>query len=341
MPVGTQATVKGVLPEQVKELGAEIILANTYHLALRPGSDLIKQAGGLHKFMGWSGPILTDSGGFQVFSLASNTLVSDDGVCFKSHIDGSAFELTPEKAVRLQEDFGSDIIMPLDICSPWPTEEADAKKDMLRTIDWAEKSLKAWSSRETSALFAIVQGSVFKNLRQYCAKTMGEMNFSGYAVGGVSVGEGNELMRTTVEMTTPSLPWDKPRYAMGVGDPEGIFDCVENGIDMFDSVMPTRNARTGRIFTRDGHINILNSRFKDDFTPLDSECNCVACQKYTRAYVHHLFKAKEMLASQLATLHNLHFWQDMMKGIRESIESSLFSEFKKDFLDRFGRKDLE
>lgn len=337
MPVGTQGTVKGVLPSQVAATGAEMILGNTYHLALRPGADLVARAGGLHRFMGWEGPILTDSGGFQVFSLARNARVSDGGVTFASHIDGAPFELTPARALAIQQDLGSDVMMVLDVCSPFPCEEGQAERDMHRTLDWAEQSLREVEHRYTSAIFCIAQGSVYPQLRRECAGELARMDFDGYAVGGLSVGEGRELMREALEAATPLLPWDKPRYAMGVGDPSGIFDAVERGIDMFDCVMPTRSGRTARLYTRAGTLNMNNACHREDFSPIDPECVCTACRDFTRAYVHHLFRAGEMLACQLATIHNLTFWQDMMRGIRTAIGDGRLGEFRAEFMARFSK----
>lgn len=332
-PVGTQATVKTLTPDELHELGVEIILANTYHLYLRPGADLIAELGGLHRFMGWDGPILTDSGGFQVFSLAHMRQVDEEGVTFRSHIDGSLHRFTPEMVVRTQELLGADIIMPLDVCPP-PDRRAEVEEAVRLTNRWAERA-KAVHSREDQALFGIVQGGIFPDLRQLAAEFLTELDFPGYAIGGLSVGETKEQMYATLETTVPLLPADRPRYLMGVGTPEDILEAVARGIDLFDCVLPTRVARNGGLLTHEGRINIRNAKYARDPDPIEPGCGCYTCQRFSRAYLRHLFKAEEILGLRLATLHNLYFMQQLMVRIRESIREGRFHEFKTTFLARY------
>lgn len=330
MPVGTHAAVKAITPQQVKECGAQIILANTYHLHLRPGEALVEKAGGLHRFMAWNGPILTDSGGFQVFSLP-NKRITEDGAYFKHEMTGEEVFLDPARAIAIQETLGADIIMAFDECIPYPCDKRYAEQSTLKTIRWARQCLEA-QTRKDQALFAIVQGSVYEDLRAMCAKELGQMSFPGYAIGGVSVGEGLELLKKVVGFTAPHLPEDKPRYLMGVGLPEDILESVERGMDMFDCVIPTRYARSATLFTRRGKIRLTNRKYRRDFYPIDPSCNCYACRNFTRAYIHHLFNANEVLSATLASIHNVHFYLDMMAEVRTSIEAGRFAEYKREFL---------
>lgn len=340
MPVGTQATVKAMTPEEVADLGASVILANTYHLYLRPGHELIKKLGGLHKFMNWPGPILTDSGGYQVMSLAKLRKIDDEGVSFRSHLDGTTHRLTPEKAIEIQAALGSDIIMPLDECTPYPADEEYTKRSMDLTHRWAGRSLVALKGLEPTgsstapALFGIVQGGMYAELRRESALAISEMDFPGIAIGGLSVGEGKELMAEMVEATVPHLPPEKPRYLMGVGMPEDLVESVGRGIDIFDCVLPTRMARNGTLFTRGGKLVIKNSRFESDPGPVDPECGCYTCRNYSRAYLRHLFLSKEILASRLNTVHNLYYYIELMGRMREAVLASRFEEFKKGFFER-------
>ncbi len=322
MPVGTAATVKAMLPESVATTGADIILGNTYHLMLRPSAERIHKLGGLHKFMNWHKPILTDSGGFQVMSLAQLRKVSEEGVKFQSHIDGSSHMLTPERSMEIQQLLGSDITMIFDECTPFPAPHKEAKESMELSLRWAERSKKAYKERKGYGLFGIVQGSIYEDLRKESAKELIDIGFDGYAIGGLAVGEGQEEMLKTLDYTTPLLPEDKPRYLMGVGKPDDIVEAVKRGVDMFDCVIPTRSGRNGQAFTRKGAINIRNAKYADDLSPLDSECKCPACKDYSRAYIHHLVKANEILGAMLMTWHNLQYYQDLMREIRESIKNS-------------------
>ena len=328
MPVGTQATVKAVTPEQLRELGAEIILSNSYHLFLRPGHAVIRQLGGLHQFMGWNGPILTDSGGFQVFSLSDLRKVDEDGVRFRSHLNGDSFFLTPELAVDIQSALGSDIMMVLDDCLAHPSGHSDARVSMKRSLEWAARCRSHLDTepQHSQALFGIVQGALYKDLREESAAGLIETGFEGYAIGGLGVGEPIPAMYDVVEEIEPSLPADRPRYLMGVGTPVDLIECVSRGMDMFDCVMPTRLARNGSLFTRDGRIVIRHARFKDDPGPIDPYCGCPVCGKYSRAYLRHLFLAKEILSSVLNTVHNLFFYLDTMRKIRHFIEFERFNE---------------
>jgi queuine tRNA-ribosyltransferase len=333
MPVGTHAAMKAMSPQQVKETGAQIILSNTYHLHLRPGENLIQKAGGLHKFMAWDGPILTDSGGFQVFSLP-NKRITEDGAYFKHEITGEEVFLDPAKAIAIQEALGADIIMAFDECIPYPCDKKYAAQSTRKTIRWAEACLKA-QTRTDQALFGIVQGSIFPDLREMCAREMVAMDFPGYAIGGVSVGEGLELLKQVVAMTAPFLPEDKPRYLMGVGLPEDILESVERGMDMFDCVIPTRYARSATLFTRRGKIRLTNKNFRRDFYPVDPSCDCYTCRNFTRAYMHHLYNSNEVLSAILASIHNVHFYLNMMSAVREAITNRCFADFKRTFLDEY------
>ncbi|MBT5305094.1 MAG: tRNA guanosine(34) transglycosylase Tgt [Candidatus Scalindua sp.] len=333
MPVGTQATVKALTPYQLKEVKVPALLCNAYHLYLRPGDDVVKKLGGLHKFMNWDGAIITDSGGYQVFSLASLTKVTDDGVEFQSPIDGSRKFLNPEIVMDIQHSLGADIIMAFDECLPYPCEKDRVKQSMYRTVKWANRCLKAHNS-EAQDLFAIVQGSVFKDIRKECADRLVEMEFSGYAIGGLSVGEGNLLMNEVLEYTAPRLPEDKPRYLMGVGFPIDILDGIEHGIDLFDCVIPTRNGRNGCAFTSEGKLKIRNSGYKADERPLDEDCHCYTCKNFSRAYIRHLLTANEILGLSLMSLHNICFFENLMEKARQSIIEGNFKSFKAQFLSR-------
>lgn len=331
IPVGTLATVKSLTPEELIECGAQIILGNTYHLYLRPGCNVIQQFDGLHDFMNWDRPILTDSGGFQVFSLANLRKINEEGVAFQSHIDGSSHMLTPEKSVEIQILLGSDIIMCLDECIGYPAGRDDARTALERTTRWAERCKKIWEKEGRNALFGIVQGGMFKDLREISAKALIEIGFAGYAVGGLSVGEPKDIMLKMAEFTLSRLPDSEPRYVMGTGTPEDLVELVALGADMFDCVLPTRNARNGQMFTKRGTVNICNSRFKHDTQPVESECACYTCRNYSRAYLRHLYMTKELLAYRLNTIHNIHYYLSLMKRIRKAICDGEFNEFKKDF----------
>lgn len=333
MPVGTQGTVKATSQQELDEMGYRIILGNTYHLYLRPGHDLVKKAGGLHEFIGWPHMILTDSGGFQVFSLEHIRKISEDGVVFRSYVDGSYHEFTPERVMQIQAALGADIAMAFDECAPYPCDRDYAARAMERTHGWAVRSL---NSRDPNQLFfGIVQGSTYEDLRAESAQFIASLNTDGIAIGGVSVGEGKELMMGSVEWTVPYLPDDKPRYLMGVGTPEDLLDAVMRGIDMFDCVLPTRLGRSGSLYTTHGRINIKNNRFTEDFGPVDPECGCWCCRNYSAAYLRHLYKCDEILASRLATYHNLHFYQSLMANIRQAIDQGRLAEYRRDFLARY------
>jgi queuine tRNA-ribosyltransferase len=327
MPVGTAGTVKAMLPDQVRETGAEIVLGNTYHLMLRPGAERVAKLGGLHKFMDWPGPILTDSGGFQVMSLGQLRRLDQRGVVFRSHIDGTEIALTPERSIEIQFLLDADISMVLDECTTWPVERREAEKSMRLSLGWAERSKKAFRARRGYALFGIVQGSVFDELRAESAKALVGMAFDGYAVGGLAVGEGQAEMFRTLDVTVPLLPEARPRYLMGVGRPDDILGAVARGIDMFDCVLPTRMGRTGKAFTRRGEINMRNARHAEDPRPIDESCACPACTRFSRAYLHHLFKAAEMLGPMLLTRHNLQHYQTLMRGIRDAIAAGTYADF--------------
>ena len=337
MPVGTHGALKAMTPAQVDDAGAQIILSNTYHLHLKPGEGLVEKAGGLHKFMHWPKPILTDSGGFQVFSLPKKE-ITDTGVFFKHEINGDRIFLGPREATGIQNRLGADIIMAFDECIPYPATHDYARKSIGKTLRWAEECLKT-HGREDQALFGIVQGSVYDDLRRDCAQALTEMNFPGYAVGGVSVGEGLELLKKVVDYTEPFLPEDKPRYLMGVGLPEDILESIERGMDMFDCVIPTRYARSATLFTRRGKIRLTNRRYRRDFYPVDASCSCYCCSNFTRAYLHHLFNANEVLSATLAAIHNVRFYLDMVAGARAAIEANDYSSFKADFLAEYLRND--
>ena len=343
MPVGTQATVKTLSHQDLIDCGAEIMLSNTYHLYLRPGIEVIKEAGGLHKFMNWARPILTDSGGFQVFSLATLMKVKDEGVEFSSHIDGSRHFLTPEKVVELQQGFGSDIMMPLDEPVRYPCSKMKAEEALKRTLDWARRSkgkLIAHSSEliAKQLLFGIVQGSSYRDLRKQAAEELVKIGFDGYAVGGVSVGESEGLIYEVTEYTAAFLPEDKPRYLMGVGTPQDLLEAVSMGIDMFDCVMPTRNGRNGTAFTGTGKLLLRNSRYIRDFTPIDEACGCFTCKNYTRSYIRHLFNTQELLGLRLVSLHNIYFYVMLMREIKEAISKDGFLEYKKGFEKLYNQK---
>ncbi|MHC4664320.1 MAG: tRNA guanosine(34) transglycosylase Tgt [Planctomycetota bacterium] len=320
MPVGTKATVKALTPVHLRDAGTKILLANTYHLHVRPGEDIVAEAGGLHSFMGWDGPILTDSGGFQVFSLAKLNKVGDEGVTFQSHIDGTKLFIGPKEAVRIQEKLGADIIMAFDECPPHDASRKDVEQAARRTIRWAQKC-REHHSRDDQALFAIVQGGMHEDLRKECAAELAAMDFPGYAIGGVSVGESKEELHRITKITVPLLPEEKPRYLMGVGQPEDIIAAVRAGVDMFDCVLPTRNARNGDLYTADGKMKIRNEKFKSDFTPIEADCPCYLCRNFTRAYLRHLFMSGELLAHTLATIHNVTFFHRLMARIRGAIRA--------------------
>lgn len=333
MPVGTQATVKAVTPENLVEMNAEIILGNTYHLFIRPGHELIERFGGLHNFMNWKGSILTDSGGFQIFSLKELATITEEGAAFRSHLDGSKLFLSPEDAVQVQQSLGSDIMMCLDTCIPYPADREETLRSTDLTTRWARRCRDAHSKRE-QLLFGIVQGGMYPELRKEHAEALVDIGFDGYALGGLSVGESKNLMHDMTEATVPSLPDDFPVYLMGVGTPEDLIEGVWRGVDMFDCVMPTRNARNGTLFTSTGKVVIKNSRYRDDMEPLDKMCTCYTCRNYSRAYLRHLFQSREILSYHLNTIHNLHFYINLMAGIRTSIEEDRFAEFRKDFYGR-------
>ncbi len=330
MPVGTQATVKAMTPEELEEIGSEIILSNTYHLYLRPGHQLIREAGGLHKFMNWQRPILTDSGGFQIFSLGNLRKLTEQGALFRSHIDGSEHFLTPELVTEIQNALGSDIMMVLDECPPYPCEYDYLKNSLRRNNLWAERCKKAHKN-QNQAIFAIIQGGVFEDLRRESAQALVEMDFPGYAVGGLSVGEPKELMYEVLEHTVPLMPSHKPRYLMGVGSADALLEGIKRGIDMFDCVLPTRIARNGTVMTRKGYLTVRNAEFARDHVPLEQGCSCYTCRNYSRAYIRHLIKAKEILGLRLTTIHNLHFLTHLMGDARQAIMENRFSGFIKEF----------
>ncbi len=331
MPVGTAATVKAMMPESVRSTGAEIILSNTYHLMLRPTAERIFQLGGLHKFMNWDRPILTDSGGFQVMSLSKLRKITEDGVTFKSHVDGSKHYLSPERSIEIQKLLGSDIVMCFDECTPYPTTKVEAETSMSMSMRWAKRSRDAFGDRPEHALFGIQQGSTFRDLREKSAEKLSEIGFDGYAIGGLAVGEGQEQMFKVLDYAPNQLPQDKPRYLMGVGKPDDIIGAVQRGVDMFDCVLPSRSGRTGQGLTRFGAINLRNSRHKDDERPLDPFCKCPTCQNYSRAYLHHTIKIGEIIGSMLLTWHNLHYYQELMADIRKAIRENELSKFVNDF----------
>ena len=337
MPVGTAGTVKAMKPEEVRDMGAQIILGNTYHLYLRPGHEVVKAAGGLHKFMNWERAILTDSGGFQVFSLGAMRKISEEGVEFRSHIDGSKHMLSPEKSMEIQNALGSDIMMAFDECAPYPADRNYVKNSLERTTRWLKRCKEYHRNTEQQSLFGIMQGGMYKDLRKQSAEEIVELDLPGYAIGGLSVGEPKEIMYEVMDDCVDYLPADKPRYLMGVGSPDCLFEGVERGIDMFDCVLPTRIARHGMAMTSQGRVNIKNAKYERDFTPLDPNCDCYTCRNYSKAYLRHLFKSDEILSSMLMTTHNLHFLVNTMAGIRKAIEEDRFLEYKKEFYDSYGR----
>lgn len=331
MPVGTAATVKAMMPSSVRETGADILLGNTYHLMLRPTAERIDRLGGLHKFMNWDRPILTDSGGFQVMSLANLRKLTERGVTFKSHIDGSKHEITPERSMEIQKLLGSDIVMCFDECPALPADRDRIASSMEMSMRWAKRSKEAFGDRPGHALFGIQQGGLEKDLRQQSAEALREIDFDGYAIGGLAVGEGQEAMFECLDYAPEQLPQDKPRYLMGVGKPDDIVGAVARGVDMMDCVLPSRSGRTGQVFTRKGVLNIKNARHADDPRPLDEDCGCPACQNYSRAYLHHVFRSQEMISSMLLTWHNLRYYQDIMAGMREAIAAGTFAAWQSDF----------
>jgi len=341
MPVGTAATVKAMTPDAVRETGAQIILGNTYHLMLRPGAERVERFGGLHKFMNWPGPILTDSGGFQIMSLTELRKLEEDGVTFRSHVDGSYHKLTPERAMQIQHMLDADITMCLDECTPFPATEEQANESMQLSMRWAVRCRKSFKRRPGYGLFGIVQGGVYEDLREESAKTLKAMEFDGYAIGGLAVGEGRELMFKTLDVTVPHLPAERPRYLMGVGKPEDLVGAVRRGIDMFDCVLPTRSGRTDQAFTRRGTVNMRNARHRDDARPIDPDCQCYACKNYSRGYLHHLIMAKEILAAMLLTWHNLHYYQELMAAMRAAIAEGGLDAFTAVFAAEQAAGDLD
>lgn len=341
MPVGTAATVKAMMPESVAATGADILLGNTYHLMLRPSAERIDRLGGLHKFMNWDKPILTDSGGFQVMSLADLRKLTEEGVTFKSHIDGSKHVLTPERSMEVQKLLGSDIVMCFDECPALPATDAEVAKSMQLSMRWAKRSREAFGDRPGYALFGIQQGGVTQELREESAKALREIEFEGYAIGGLAVGEGQEAMFGVLDYAPDMLPEAKPRYLMGVGKPDDIVGAVKRGVDMMDCVLPSRSGRTGQVFTRKGVVNIKNARHQDDPRPLDENCSCPACQNYSRAYLHHVFRSQEMISGMLLTWHNLQYYQDIMDGMRRAIAAGRFADWEKDFHSERADGDIE
>ena len=341
MPVGTVGTVKAMQPESVASTGAQIILGNTYHLMLRPTAERVERMGGLHKFMNWPGPILTDSGGFQVMSLSKLRKMTEEGVTFQSHLDGSKHMLTPERSMEIQRMLDADVTMAFDECTPYPATEKQAAESMRLSMRWAQRSKDAFVEREGYGLFGIVQGSIYEPLRAESSAKLRVIGFDGYAIGGLAVGEGQEEMFRTLDFTTPMLPTNRPRYLMGVGKPADIVGAVLRGVDMFDCVMPTRSGRTGQAFTRRGPVNIRNARHMDDPRPLDEGCSCPACTKYSRAYLHHLNRAEEVLGLMLLTWHNLQYYQDLMKGLRAAIAEGRLAAFAAEFEVMQAQGDIE
>lgn len=335
MPVGTVGSVKAMLPESVRETGAEIILGNTYHLMLRPTAERVARFGGLHRFMNWPGPILTDSGGFQVMSLSGLRKITEEGVRFQSHLDGSTHMLSPERSMDIQYLLDADITMAFDECVSFPADKQTVEKSMRRSMRWAARSKAAFKDRQGYGLFGIVQGGMFRDLRAESAETLKKIGFDGYAIGGLAVGEGQETMFQVLDYTPDFLPADKPRYLMGVGRPSDIVGAVWRGVDMFDCVMPSRSGRTGQAFTSHGVLNLRNARHADDETPLDEACDCPACRCYTRGYLHHLFRCGEILSSMLLTWHNIRFYQNLMSQIRQALENGAFESFYDQFMSRW------
>ena len=341
MAVGTAGSVKGLTPEEIAATGTEIVLGNTYHLMLRPGPERIARLGGLHRFMSWPNPILTDSGGYQVMSLADLRQITEDGVTFKSHLDGSRYALTPERAVEIQALLGADIAMVLDECTPHPVDESRAAESMRRSLRWAERSLAAFEARPGHGLFGIVQGAMVAELRRESAAALVEMGFDGYALGGLALGEGRETMLQMIEETVPALPAERPRYLMGVGKPADLVEAVARGIDMFDCVLPTRSGRTGQAFTRRGTLNMSNARHLEDPRAVDPDCGCATCRGHGRAYLHHLFRAGEMLGPVLLTRHNLYYYQELMAALRGAIQAGKLADFIAAFEAQQAEGDLE
>eukprot|EP01030_Chromulinospumella_sphaerica_P021437 gene21437-21378_t len=332
MPVGTYGTVKGMTPRDLTEIQAQIILGNTFHLWMRPGLDIMEKFGGLHQFMGWKGPILTDSGGFQVFSLGAMRKIKEEGVHFRSPVNGDKLFLTPEESMRIQTVLNSDIVMIFDECTPYPATHTEARLSMEMSMRWARRSRDSFDALgNNNGLFGIVQGGMYEDLRDISLQGLEEIGFDGYAIGGLSVGEPKDDMQRILAHTAPKLPQHKPRYLMGVGTPEDLVNAVGQGIDMFDCVMPTRNARNGWLFTRTGDIRIRNAKFRNDESPLDATCSCYTCKNFSRAYLHHLDRSKEILGAQLNTMHNLHYYLELMREMREAIEQDRFDEFVKEF----------
>ena len=341
MPVGTAATVKAMMPESVRSTGADILLGNTYHLMLRPTAERIERLGGLHKFMNWERPILTDSGGFQVMSLAGLRKLTEQGVTFKSHIDGSSHEITPERSMEIQRMLGSDIVMCFDECPALPADRKRIAESMRMSMRWADRSKVAFGDRPGHALFGIMQGGLEKDFREESANALTDIGFDGYAVGGLAVGEGQQAMFDCLDYAPDMLPTDKPRYLMGVGKPDDIVGAVARGIDMMDCVLPSRSGRTGQVFTRHGVVNIKNARHADDRRPLDENCSCPACSNYSRAYLNHVFRSNEMISGMLLTWHNLQYFQDIMQGMRDAIGAGTFESWQKDFHDGRAQGDIE
>lgn len=341
MPVGTQASVKGISPDELRMMNAGIILSNTYHLYMRPGHELIREAGGLHKFMNWDRAILTDSGGFQIFSLAKLRKITEEGVEFRSHLDGSKHFISPEYAMEIENALGADIMMAFDECAPYPSTYEYTEKSMYMTTRWAERCLKAHKRPGDQALFGIVQGGTFGDLRKISAKDLVALDFPGYGIGGLSVGEPASIMYEMLEETVPELPSNKPRYLMGVGSPDYLIEGVIRGIDMFDCVLPTRIGRNGTVMTSKGRLIVRDAKYARDFTPMDSECNCPACRDHTRAYIRHLLKAGEMYGLRLATIHNLYFLLNLMKLVRQAIMEDRLLDFRDEFFESYGYKDSE
>ncbi len=336
MPVGTQATVKMLSPEELKALGSGVVLANTYHLALRPGSDIVRKAGGVQKFMGYDGPMLTDSGGYQVFSLTKlRDKITEEGVSFKDPLSGNRHFFSPESVIKIEEDIGADIIMSFDECAPYPCTKEYMKNSIERTIRWAKRGLAA-HEREDQALFGICQGGDYADLRQYCAEKLTSLPFDGYSIGGTAIGEPRLTEYHEVSLTLPYLPFDKPRYLMGIGSLDMMFDGIRKGVDMFDCVLPTRLARHGSLMTHHGRINILKGCYAEDFSPIDEECDCYACKHYTKAYIHHLMKCEEGFGARLCSIHNIRFLIQAMEGAREAIKNDRFLEYAAERLDEFG-----
>lgn len=336
MPVGTLATVKSLSPEEIKSLGAGVILANTYHLHIRPGEDIVALHGGLHKFMNYDGPILTDSGGFQVFSLASNRQIKEEGVTFKSHLDGSKLFFSPETVIDIEEKLGADIIMSLDECIPFPSSYEYTKKSVERTLRWAKRGLEA-RKRDDQALFGIVQGGDYEDLRAMCATELAKLPFEGYSIGGTSIGEPRDVFVKMVDYSVPFLPEDKPRYLMGVGSIDYILEGVKRGVDMFDCVLPTRLARHGALYTSHGRVNIRDAKYKTDLTPLDDNCDCYTCKHYTKSYLRHLYVSNEILGKRLLSIHNVRFLISFMEKMRVAIKEDKFLEFKDNYMELFGK----